>query len=89
MRGATCSSGGTFSPGAVLRHQHVVVIRLDLLLRDADALAEAHLDEAQNLKPIAQIGLDLLLRQTVVRQKRLPSGIRGAVLANAHRQFLA
>ena len=54
MRGATWSSGGTASPAAYCGSKSVVVVALNLLRRDLDALPESLLDEAQNLKPVAE-----------------------------------
>ena len=73
--------------GRVLRQQFVVVVGFNLLGRDLNALPEALLNKAQNLQAIAEIGFDALRREPVRSQKCLPSGIGGAVLADAYGQF--
>ena len=69
--------------GCVLRQQRVVVVGLNLLRRDLNALPESLLDEAQNLQAVAEIGLDALRRQPVRGEECLPSRVGGAVLADA------
>ena len=73
--------------GRVLRQQRVVVVGFDLLRGDLNALPESLLNEAQNLQPVAEIGLDALRREPMRREKCLPSRIGGAVLADADGQF--
>ena len=75
--------------GRVLRQQSVVIVGFNLLRRDLNALPEALLNEAQNLQPVAEIGLDALRSEPMRREKRLPSRIGGAVLADADGQFRA
>ena len=89
MRGDTSVQRRNRFAGGVLRQQRVAIVGFDLLRGDADSLAEALFDEAQNLDAVAQIGFDALRGQAVRGQKCLPSRIRGAVLANAGGQFLA
>jgi hypothetical protein len=64
--------------GRVLRKQNVVVVTIDLLRGDLNSLAEALLDEAQDFKPIAEIGFDPLRGKTMRGKKRLPSGVGAA-----------
>ena len=75
--------------GRVLRQQRVVVVGFNLLRGDLNALPEALLNEAQNLQPVAEIGLDALGREPMRSQKSIPSRIGGAVLADADGQFRA
>ena len=75
--------------GGVPRQQGFAVVRRDRLLRDLNALPKALFDEAQNLKPIAQIAFDPLRREAAIGEESLPSGLGGAVLANASGQLPA
>ena len=54
-----------------------------------DARAEALLDEAENLKPEAQIGFNALGGEVVRGEESLPTGVGGAVLTDAGGEFLA
>jgi hypothetical protein len=75
--------------GPVLRKQHFVVVAIDLLRGDLDSLAESLLDEAQNFKPVAEIGFDALRRKAVRGKKCIPSGVSSAILTDAGRELLA
>ena len=75
--------------GRILRQQRVVVVGVNLLRGDLNALPETLLNEAQNLQAVAEIGLDALRREPMRREKCLPSRIGGAVLADADGQFRA
>ena len=89
MRGETLIEGRNGFAGSVLRQERVVVVGLDLLRGDVNAGPETQLDEAQNLKPVAQVGIDPLRGQIVRGQESPPSGIGGAVLADTGGEFLA
>jgi len=88
MRAATSSSGGIDSP-LLYWAKGVAIVARDLIRGDADALAKAQFDEAENLKPVAQVGFDSLLRQVVRGQELLPPHIGGAVGAHARWNLLA
>jgi hypothetical protein len=75
--------------GRVLRKQNVMVVAVNLLRGDLNSLAEALLDEAQDFKPIAEIGFDPLRGKTMRGKKRLPSGICRAILTDAGGELLA
>jgi hypothetical protein len=47
------------------------------------------LDEAKDLKPEAEIGIDTLGGEIVLEEEGHPTGVRGAVLVNAGGEFLA
>ncbi len=66
-----------------------LVVSLDVLRCDVNAGAETLFDEAENFKPVAQIGIDTLWGEIVGRQEILPSRVGGAVLADAGGEFLA
>src|SRR5580693_7738459 len=75
--------------GLVLRQQSVVIVGFNLLLSDLDSLAEALLDEAEDFKPVAKIGLNARGGEAVCGEKLLPSLIGGTVLMDAGRELLA
>src|SRR5580698_10764805 len=75
--------------GVILRNQGVFVVGGDLFLRDADALAEALLDEVQNLQPVAEIGLDARGGEMVRGEKVFPARVGRAALADAGGELVA
>ena len=64
------------------------VVGFNLRRGDTDAGAEALLDEAEDFKPEAKIGIHTIGGEIVHDEESHPSGVRGAVLVNAGRKFL-
>jgi hypothetical protein len=73
----------------ILGKKRVVVVGLNIFRFDADALAEALFNEAENFDAGAEIGFHAFLGQALGRQECLPASIGGAVLADAGGDFLA
>ena len=66
-----------------------MVVGLNLLRRDVDALPESPLDESQNFEPVAQIALHPFRSQVMRAQECVPAGIGSAVLTDAGGDFVA
>jgi hypothetical protein len=73
----------------VLRKENVVIVALNLLAGDLDALTEALLYEMEDFHAVADVSFDARLGEMVVRQECFPSGAGGAVGANTDRENFA
>jgi hypothetical protein len=87
-RGDALKRGDSFT-GTVLGQESFTVVGFNLLGGDVNALAETLLDEGENFKAVAEVGVDALGGEIVGGEEGLPSVVGGAVLADAGRELLA